>query len=161
MKLVDVTRENWIPVVLLTTNNKVTVQGSREPYDAGATPTLCEDFVASNALSIVQSVFEDGWTIKAIQQDEEPVGFTMYGYSHSNNCYELCRLMIDRKHQGKGFGTQAIRLILEEMKKMDGCREVYLSTDPMNVVGKHVYEKVGFVPQNQLWGDEEVYKISL
>ena len=158
MKLIDITKDNWLDVIFLTTNQKVTVQGNRDPYDAGYMPTLCEDFVASNALSIVQSVYENGWITKAVEHEGELVGFTMYGYNEGEEFYELCRIMIDRKHQGKGYGTQAIKLVLEEMKATEGCEEVYLSTDPENVAGKHVYEKVGFVSENRMIDDEELYK---
>ena len=53
---------------------------------------------------------------------------------------------------------QAINLVLAEMRTIEGCKEVFLSTDPENVIGKHVYEKVGFIHQNEMWDDEEVYK---
>lgn len=158
MKLIDITKENWLKVVLLTTNQRVTVQRNGTDYDMGDIPTLCENFVASNAVSIVQSVYENGWITKAIEQDGELVGFTMYGYCEENNFYELCRIMIDRKHQKNGYGTQAIKLVLDEMKMIDGCKEVYLSTDPENVVGKHVYEKIGFIPENRMIEGEELYK---
>lgn len=158
MKLVDITKENWLKVVFLTTNQRVTIQRNGTDYDMGDIPTLCENFVASNALSIVQSVYENGWITKAIEQEGELVGFTMYGYCEENNFYELCRIMIDRKHQKKGYGTQAIKLVLNEMKMIDGCKEVYLSTDPKNVVGKHIYEKIGFIPENRMIEGEELYK---
>lgn len=58
MRLVDITKENWWDVLCLTTNETITVKGSREPYEAKGMPALCEEFVASNALSIVQSVYE-------------------------------------------------------------------------------------------------------
>jgi diamine N-acetyltransferase len=44
------------------------------------------------------------------------------------------------------------------MKKPDGCEEVYLSTDPENVRGKHVYEKVGFRSEHRMTDDEELFK---
>ena len=124
-------------------------------------PSLCEEFVASNALSIVQSVYEDGWTIKAIEHDGELIGFTMYGWNEAEAFYELCRIMINRAYQNKGYGTQAIRMVLDEMKTRFGCKEVYLSTDPENVRGKHVYEKVGFRSEHRMLDDEELYKIVL
>ena len=158
MKLIDITKENWKDVIFLTTNQKVTIQANRKPYDAGHMPTLCEDFVASNALSIIQSIYENGWVIKAIEHEGELVGFTMYGYNESEGFFELCRIMIDRTHQGKGYGTQAIKMVLEEMKALEGCKEVYLSTDPENVVGKHIYEKIGFVPEYRMIDGEELYK---
>lgn len=158
MKLVDITKENWLKVVFLTTNQRVMIQGNGTEHDVGEIPTLCENFVASNALSIVQSVYENGWIIKAVEEEGTLVGFTMYGYCEENNYYELCRIMIDRRYQKKGYGTQAIRLVLDEMKRMDGCKEVYLSTDPKNIVGKHIYEKLGFISENRMIEGEELYK---
>ena len=75
-------------------------------------PTLLEDFVASNALSIVQSVYEETWIIKAIEHEDKLIGFTMYGYNKDEEFYELCRILIDQKYQGKGYGTEAIKLVL-------------------------------------------------
>ena len=135
-------------------NRFLRVASSREHIDK-------PEFVASNALSIVQSVYEDGWIIKAIEHDGELIGFTMFGWNEEEEFYELCRIMIDRTMQNKGYGTQAILLILEEMKARFGCSEVYLSTDPENVRGKHVYEKVGFRSEHKMLDDEELFKITL
>ncbi len=66
--------------------------------------------------------------------------------------------LIDRKYQNKGYGTQAIKMVLQEMKGRFGCKEVFLSTDPANAVGKHVYEKVGFRTENRMPDDEELFK---
>ena len=161
MQFVDITKENWLDVLFLTTNETVTVKGSGEPYEAKGMPSLCEEHVASNALSIVESVYEDGWVIKAIEHEGELIGFTMFGWSEEEEFYEICRLMIDRRFQNKGFGTQALRLILEEMKSRFGCREVYLSTGPENARGRHVYEKAGFRSEHRMLDDEELFKIVL
>ena len=155
MKLVDITKENWLDVIFMTTNETVTVKGSREPYEAKGMPTLLEDFVASNALSIVQSVYEDGWVIKAIEHEDKLIGFTMFGWNEEDELYELCRIMIDFHYQNKGYGTQAIKMVLDEMKERFGCREIYISTDPENVAGIHVYEKLGFVPEESSNQDED------
>ena len=131
IKLVDITAENWLQVLFLTTNEN-------------EMPTLCEEFVASNALSLVQAQFEEGWITKAVEAENGLVGFVMYGYCAEHKFYELCRVLIDKKYQKKGYGTQAIGMVLEEMKKINGCEAVYLSTDPENVVGKRLYERLGF-----------------
>ena len=161
MKLVDITKDNWIDVIFLTTNETITVKGSGEPYEAKGMPSLCEEYVASNALSIVQSIYENGWIIKAIEHDGELIGFTMFGRNEEEGFYELCRIMINHEVQNKGYGTQAIRMILDEMKERFGCKEVYLSTDPENARGKHVYEKVGFRSEHRMIDDEELFKIVL
>ena len=56
MKLIDITPDNWLDAIFLSTNETITVKGSGDPYEAEGMPSLCEEFVASNALSIVQSV---------------------------------------------------------------------------------------------------------
>ena len=158
MQFLDITSENWWDVLCLTTNETITVKGSGEPYVAKGMPSLCEEYVASNALSIVQSVYEDGWVIKAIEHEDKLIGVTMFGWNEEEEIYKLCRIMIDRKFQNKGYGTQAIKMILDEMKARFGCKEVYLSTEPENERGKHVYEKVGFRSEHEMVDDEELFK---
>lgn len=144
--LIDVTTENWEKICCLY------------PGKEGAT------FVASNAFSIAQSVYEKGWVIKGIAKDKSLIGFTMYGYSEELKAYELCRFMIDQHYQGMGYGKEALKLIIETMSESFKCKEIYLSTDSKNSRGKHVYEKAGFVSTGKTCGDgddiEEVYLLS-
>lgn len=56
MRLVEVTEQNWLKVVFLSTSEKM--------------PAICEEFVASNALSLVQAQFEPYWVTKAIEVEE-------------------------------------------------------------------------------------------
>ncbi|WP_307307463.1 GNAT family N-acetyltransferase [Neobacillus driksii] len=58
---------------------------------------------------------EENWTVKAIYQNDMPIGFTMYGYSDELAGYEICRIMIDYKFQGNGFGKKALLLVIKEM----------------------------------------------
>jgi len=148
MRLIDVTRDNWEKVILLTTNQ----DGSH---------TLEEGYVASNAYSILQSIYESGWTIKAIQSDGILIGFTMYGLCEERNLYELCRFMIDRRYQGNGYGKKALKIIVEEMTEQFSCSEIYLSVEPENERGKYIYEKFGFIKTGEIWEDEEVYCLKL
>ena len=53
MKLADVTKDNWIDVLHLTTNED-------------GIPTLIEKYVASVAASMVQSQFQQVWVTKAL-----------------------------------------------------------------------------------------------
>ncbi|MBU5439820.1 GNAT family N-acetyltransferase [Tissierella sp. MSJ-40] len=145
IKLIDIDERNWIDVLFMTTNEN-------------GMPTLCEEFVASNALSIVQSFYEKTWTIKAIENEDKLIGFAMYGFCKEKNFYELCRIMIDRKYQGHGYGTKAIEIVLREMKKINRCKEVFLSTDPENEYGKHIYRKIGFKDTGELVDGEELFR---
>lgn len=144
MNLIDITKDNWLKIIFLTTNKQ-------------DMPTLCEEYIASNALSIVQAKYEESWITKAIENDGKIIGFTMYGYCKEYNFFELCRIMIDKKYQGHGYGTRAIKLVLEEMRNIEGCEEVYLSTDSENIKGKYVYEKIGFKNTGNKIDDEDLY----
>ena len=143
----DITDENWKECIMLTTNSD-------------GIHTLLEEYVASNAVSIAQSKIQKGWIIKAIYANEM-VGFTMYGYSEVDSCYEVCRLMIDYKYQKKGYGKLALLKVIEEMKKIENCNEIYLSFDPKNVDAQRLYEKIGFVDTGKTSNDEKVYVLKL
>jgi diamine N-acetyltransferase len=147
IRLIDISEENWLEVIFLSTGKGM--------------PAICEEFVASNALSLVQAQFEKTWTTKAIEKDDKIIGFTMYGFAKNQGYYELCRIMIDHKHQGNGYGTEAMKLVITEMKKIESCNKIYLSTDPENIRGKHLYEKLGFVHTGEFVDEEELYVLSI
>lgn len=97
IELIDVSLDNWEKICCLHPGK----EGIR--------------FVASNAFSIAQSVYEKGWVIKGIAKDNLLIGFTMFGYSEELSAYELCRFMIDWHYQGMGFGKKALNIITAEM----------------------------------------------
>ncbi len=143
IELIDITSNNWINICCL------------HPGKEGA------EFVASNAFSIAQSFYEKGWVIKGIVRDDLLIGFTMFGYSEEMKVYELCRFMIDQHYQGLGYGKAALKVIIDSMFSLFKCTEIYLSTDPNNRRGKHIYEKFGFTSTGEICGEgddiEEIY----
>lgn len=151
VKLKDIDEDNWMEVVMLTT----------QPDASGNAHCIVEEYVASNALSICQALYEDTWTVKAIYCGKKPVGFAMYGYSEERDEYELCRLMIDHAHQGKGLGSIALEMVLEEMVDTYDCDNIYLLVHKDNDRAKHIYEKLGFEPTGDMVGVEEIYCINL
>ncbi len=148
VKLKDIDEDNWMDVVMLTTQSE-------------EAPCIIEKYVASNALSICQALYEDTWTVKAVYCGKKPVGFAMYGYSEERDEYELCRLMIDYAHQGKGLGSIALELVLEEMVDTYDCDSIYLLVHKDNDRAKHIYTKMGFEPTGDMVGVEEIYCINL
>ncbi|MGX6977702.1 GNAT family N-acetyltransferase [Vagococcus elongatus] len=145
IRLIDINKDNWLKLCLLT------------PGEAG------EKFVAPNAISIVQSVYDnDGqWVIKGIAHGNDIIGFTMYGYNVDDKAYDLCRFMLDQKFQGRGYGQKALKVIVEEMCARFNCEKIYLSTDPENSLGKYIYEKFGFINTGQLVDGEELFVLDL
>ena len=89
-----------------------------------------ESFVASNEESIIEAyvtLAENGKVfLFGIYDDDAPVGFLMIGFgggwegapSVAEGNYNFWRLMIDERHQGKGYGKQAVQLALEFIKTL-------------------------------------------
>ena len=148
MRLVEIDNSNWDEIVMLTTTES-------------GMPTLHEKFLASNAYSILQSQFEKGWIVRGIEEGGQLIGFTMYGYNFEDSFYDICRLMLDRRFQGKGYGRKALRVIVEEMKKISGIREIYISAEPENKRALGLYRSEGFIDTGKLLEGEQLLVMKL
>ncbi|GGH31140.1 GNAT family N-acetyltransferase [Paenibacillus segetis] len=146
--LKDIDNDNWIECIFLTTNK----EGQH---------FINEEFVASNAVSIAQSKIENGWITKAIYDEDQMIGFTMYGFSYEDHCYDICRMMIDHKFQGQGYGKAALGKVIEEMKKIEDCTEIFLSFEPENQIGKRLYESFNFQDTGKIVDGELLYSLKL
>ena len=123
--------------------------------------------VADNALSIAQGHFSENARMRAIYLDDIPVGFIMLHFGSDwgdgIDCpgVFLWRLMISGLHQGRGYGADAIKLLVEHMRAM-GIPELYTSYHAGPEGPGRFYEKLGFLPTGEFYGDEPevVLKIS-
>ncbi|MBS4223757.1 GNAT family N-acetyltransferase [Lederbergia citrea] len=121
-------------------------------------------FVASNAVSLAQLNFLENFQAKGIYLDEEMIGFALYGIDEDDHEYWIYRMMIDQKHQGKGYGKKAIQLVIDDIRdiKEDRHQTIKLSYEPTNEHAKRVYEKIGFQEVDGLLiGDEQVSRFAL
>ena len=59
-------------------------------------------------------------------------------------CYDLQQFMIDERYQGRGYGTEALKLILAELEKEGKypCAEVCVKKE--NAAALRLFEKLGF-----------------
>ena len=103
-----------------------------------------EKFVAANLMSIAQSKIYPTVSPFAVYDEDEMVGFVMYGFDTDDERFFLVRLMIDEKHQGKGYGKAATLEVIEQMRKTEDCRELYLSFVPENTGAERLYKSIGF-----------------
>jgi diamine N-acetyltransferase len=70
----------------------------------------------------------------------------------------LARLMIDARHQGRGYGKAALAAILAAIKQQYGPQTIWLSISPRNTAAKRLYERFGFtVEQIGLETDDEIF----
>lgn len=129
VKLRDVTAKNWRAVARLELSPDQ------------------QDLVADNLYSIAESKFDPTAHPRAVYADGEPVGFLMYDVSDEGKKREalIYRFMIDRRHQGKGYGRAALELAIDEIRAMPKVRKVSISYMPDNAVAKAFYASLGFV----------------
>ncbi len=132
-------------------------------YDECINLTVREDqpFVASNLYSIEQAKAERCWITRAVYAGIRMVGFVMYTLDNENNELYLCRFMIDKRYQGQGYGTAALKELKELALNMEGVEKITLSTNPENASGIRFYEKNGFVDTHTIDEGEEVFILEL
>ena len=131
-----------------------------------------KSFVATNNSSIIEAYIaitenNDVFTF-GIYKDDIPIGFLMIGYDVisddedapmiAKGNYNIWRLMIDKKFQGKGFGKKAMNLALEFVNKFPcgTAKYCWLSYESDNNVARQLYKSVGFVETDEKDGEEIV-----
>jgi len=120
-----------------------------------------ENFVASNAYSLVQAQYVEGLYPLAIYDDQRMVGFLMYEKDDVAKNMGMCRLMIDTKYQKQGYGRCAVIKLLEYVKERYGSTPFYTSFEPDNTVAEKLYESLGFKKTGEILEGEIVLKIDL
>ena len=123
-----------------------------------------QDFVAPNWYSLKQADetnAEHPGVARpfAIYADDKLVGFCMFSFAPEaedpDDRYWLWRFMIDKSEQGKGYGQAALAEIIKYFRD-NGADMLYLSTEPENELGLHVYHKAGFQETGVIDDDEAV-----
>ncbi|MBQ6076300.1 MAG: GNAT family N-acetyltransferase [Lachnospiraceae bacterium] len=123
-----------------------------------------QPFVASNKTSLRQA--DEANAEKpgvarpfAIYADEKLVGFCMFAFDpegeDEDDRYWLWRFMIDKSEQGRGCGQAALAEIIQYFKD-NGADRLFLSTEPENERGLHIYHKAGFRETGIIDSDEAV-----
>ena len=135
--LAEITKDNVNPIVRMS---------------AGA---IGERMVATNGISIAQGTYSKNAWFRAVMANETPVGFVMLfdptldleaakAQDEALDSLYIWRFMIDFKHQGKGYGEQVMKLIIERAKSMPSIKTVTLSYVQRDGNAKPFYERMGF-----------------
>jgi len=126
-------------------------------------------FVASNLYSIAESQFgfedEGHWTYYPFGAyvGDEPVGFVMYcfNYDHSRFQAFVMRLMVDENFQGKGYGREIVKQVLDVFRANDQIKNVGISYEPHNEGAQKLYASLGFVEPGELLEGETLAVLNL
>ena len=118
-------------------------------------------FVAPNAVSIAQAYFEPSAWFRAIYAGDEPVGFVMLEDDVENSEYTLWRLMIDHRHQRKGYGRRAVELVIDHVAGQPGATELLTSYVPGERGPAEFYKGLGFTPTGEVEDGEVEVRLEL
>jgi GNAT superfamily N-acetyltransferase len=118
-------------------------------------------FVSSVADSLDEAASEpDGRAIYwAVYDDETPVGFVMISDEVGAPGYipqYLWKLLIDERHQRKGFGTATLDLIVEYFRGRLGVEVMWTSSGQGEGSPIAFYERYGFEQTGEMVFDNEV-----
>ena len=138
--------------------------------------------VEALAVSPEQSAYVDGVTAslaeaarlpdarpwaRALYADGEPVGFVLLsdGVTVADPAYVgpyfLWRLLVDHRHQGRGYGAAAVRLVAEHVRTRPDARELLTSTVPGPLSPLPFYLRQGFVDTGTEHEGERVLSLPL
>ena len=82
---------------------------------------------------------------QAICKNDQIVGLMMlHDMDEEPSCYHLAELLIDVAQQGKGYGQQVLKLILDICRRERKFDAVEVCVKKNNFAAIHVYEKAGF-----------------
>jgi diamine N-acetyltransferase len=121
-------------------------------------------FVAPNAVSFAEALFEPRAWYRAIHADGVPVGFVMLSLDPNGDQgpeFFLWRLMIADGLQGLGYGRRAVELVADHVRTLPGARELLVSWVPEDGGPESFYLGLGFELTGEVDDGEVVGRLRL
>ena len=122
-----------------------------------------EEFVSHPIRSLAQAyVYRNQCQPFGIYQDEEMVGYVMVIYDYDVPEYDIWHMMIDEARQGRGYGKEALKRVLEYIgtKPFGESNRVVLTCNQQTIPGLRLYRSLGFQETGNVDEDEiEMVKI--
>jgi diamine N-acetyltransferase len=132
-----------------------------------------DEFVASVETSLAEAVEYPEACARywAIHDGDALVGFAMISDGIPEEVlaedptllgpYFLWRLLIDERHQRRGYGTAALDAIVDYVRGRPGARVLVVSAHPGEGGPQPFYERYGFIPTGQIHEGEVVLELDL
>jgi diamine N-acetyltransferase len=117
------------------------------------------DFVTSNAVSIAQSKVQPECIPLTVYDDDILIGFLMYCIDEDDSEYWIYRMMIDKKHQSKGYGKKTLAKLLETIKVDTTRNKIFLGVHKDSIYAVKLYESFGFKFNGQVYGSEHIMRL--
>jgi diamine N-acetyltransferase len=140
----EVTRENWYAIARLKLHDGQ------------------DQFVAPNWYSMLEALFSDGTLhSRAIYLDDSLIGYAMYGIDPDTQECWIVRLMVEKDQQGKGHGRSAMTLVIDQLRQLYACKEIFINFVPTNANARKLYTSLGFQDTGKVDDGELVFRLPL
>jgi diamine N-acetyltransferase len=117
--------------------------------------------VATNAAALAKAyVYYNTATPFAVYNDNSMVGFLLLRI-YEESCYLIDQFMIDERYQGKGYGKQAMKLLIEMMIKEKKYSKVILCYIEGDEIAKNLYSGLGFHLTGEVDEDEVLMEMNI
>ena len=116
-----------------------------------------ESFVSHPIRSLAQAyVYRDQCQPFGIYAEDKMVGYVMVIYDYDIPEYDIWHMMIDAAEQGKGYGSEAMDLVLRYIasKPFGDSDRVALTCHKDNAAARKLYGKKGFAATGTVYGEE-------
>ena len=123
-----------------------------------------EAFVSHPIRSLAQAyVYYHQCTPFGIYAGEAMVGYVMVIYDYDTGEYNLWHLMIDKNHQKRGYGKQALQACLDYIRRkpFGSGNTVLLTCHEKNSTALSLYRSLGFLETGNRDGDEMELNLTL
>lgn len=88
---------------------------------------------------------KSGAELLAITNDGTPVGLMLvYEIDEEPACYYLMEMLVDKAHQGRGIGTEAVKQLIKMYSAKPKYPMIEVSVDRENAAAIAAYSKAGF-----------------
>jgi diamine N-acetyltransferase len=126
MKLVGINPENYELAIKMSVHNEQ------------------EQFIASNLISLAEAyAYREFAEAYLLYDDESLIGFCLLQVDFKDDYFDIWRIMIDQKYQGKGYGLKALKKVMEYLKSK-GAKIIHISHQENNYGVGSLYKKAGF-----------------
>lgn len=146
------------------TLREITRENIKAVLGLSVAPEQKSVYPRSNGYSIAEGHYpadDDAVWMRAIYADHTPVGFLMTSEAPDRGEYFLWRLMVDAKHQGRGYGSRAVKLLIERIKASGNARVLITSHLKGDGDAGVFYQKLGFIYTGEVMeGVDHVMKIA-
>lgn len=121
-----------------------------------------QQFVATAAISLAEAyVHPQAWCRAVYAAAEELVGFVMLHDTEDGPGYMLWRLLIDERHQRRGYGRAAVMEVAAYVRTRPGASTLKVGARRGTGSPSSFYESLGFTRTGEVAGDEDVLSLEL